>query len=71
MEDDDETKTYRIIRFYKNNAIRRDVIKKGLTKEEAKEHCKDKESSSATATSSWAESVTKDLGDWFDGWEEE
>lgn len=46
--------TYCIIRFYQDG--RREVIKTGLTREEAKEHCQDPDSSGEG---------------WFDGFEQE
>jgi len=48
--------TYKIIRFYKNHNRKR-IIKRGLTLEEAKAHCRDPK--------------TRKEGEWFDGYEEE
>lgn len=59
--------TYNIIRFFKHGG--REVIKKGLTLEEAQEHCSDDETSSTTATSEAALQLTKERGPWFDGYE--
>jgi len=47
-------KTYRIVRFFKDKES--EIIKEGLSLEEAKEHCQDPD--------------TKGEG-WFDGFEEE
>lgn len=63
--------TYRIIRHFQNTSVRQRVVKRGLTLEQAQEHCKDPETSSSTATSSRARSRTRQLGPWFDGYEEE
>jgi hypothetical protein len=58
--------TYRIERFfYKED---NEVIKTGLTLEEAQEHCNDPETSSSTATSDAAEYITETWGPWFDGY---
>ena len=58
--------TYQIIRFFKGEDS--EVIEKGLTLEEAQEHCNDPETSSSTATSDAAEYITKTWGAWFDGY---
>ena len=63
--------TYKIIRFYKGNEYPAEVIKKGLTIEEAKEHCKDDDTSSATCYTLEAIERTRKYGDWFDGYESE
>jgi len=46
------------------------TIRRGLTLEEAQAHCKDPETSSSTATSAAAKRRLRDLGPWFDGYEE-
>jgi len=49
-------KTYKIVRFYKDEDKESEIIKEGLTMEEAKEHCSSPDTE----------------GDgWFDGFEEE
>ena len=63
--------TYRIIRQFQDQDIRNRVIDRGLTLEEAQEHCRDPETSSSTATSLRARSRTEQLGPWFDSYEEE
>lgn len=63
--------TYRIIRHFQNPDIRNRIVDRGLTLDEAQEHCRDPETSSSTATSSRAKSRTRELGPWFDGYEEE
>ena len=55
--------TYKIIRFrFEGNGR---VIKRGLTLEEAQEHCRDPETSGSTC------SDLKKRGQWFDGYAEE
>jgi hypothetical protein len=61
---------YRIVRFYESAPIRRRIIAKGLTLEQAKAHCSDPETSSSTCTKSAGKARTKRLGRWFDGFEE-
>jgi hypothetical protein len=63
--------TYRIIRHFFNTDRRNRVVKRGLTLEQAQEHCRDPETSSSTATSLQAQSRTREMGPWFDGFEEE
>ena len=63
--------TYRIVRFYQSASIRRRVIDTGLTLEEAQEHCQDPETSSRTCTRSTGRRRTRQIGAWFDGYEEE
>lgn len=60
---------YKIVRYYYSNSSRR-TIKRGLTLEEAQAHCRDKETSSKTATSSAAKARTRKYGQWFDGYTE-
>ena len=62
--------TYKIIRMFQEDD-RRPVIKKGLTLEEAQEHCRDSETSSRTCTKKHLVEMTRQLGPWFDGFEEE
>jgi len=63
-------KTYKIIRLYESGKAA-EVIKKGLTKEEAKKHCTDDDTSSETCYSTEALERTRAFGRWFDAWEEE
>jgi hypothetical protein len=64
-------KTYRIVRMYAHPSMSSEWIDTGLTLEEAKEHCKDPETSSKTATAPQLVNLTHLFGDWFDGYEEE
>lgn len=61
-------KTYRITRFYQNGNS--ETVCKGLSLEQAKEHCQDPETSSRTATNQRAVERTRIFGSWFDGYEE-
>ena len=61
---------YYIIRTFENDAIPDQIIKTGLTLEQARAHCKDPETSYSTATSLDAVLRTKNFGVWFDGYEE-
>ena len=64
--------TYKIIRFYRDAPeLNRTVVTRGLTLEQAQEHCHDPETSSSTATSPEAVARTEAHGPWFDGYEEE
>ena len=61
--------SYEIIRFYFKGGNR--IIKRGLTLEEAQEHCKNPETSSSTCKSASSKRITKRNGPWFDGYQEE
>lgn len=62
---------YNIVRMYFKDEYPSQVIKRGLTLEEAQAHCRDTETSSSTATSSEAQRRTTEMGPWFDGYEEQ
>jgi hypothetical protein len=64
-----EKMTYKIIRFYKNYPNK--VVIRGLSLEQAQEHCSDPETSSRTCTSKRGMLRTKKFGEWFDGYKEE
>lgn len=63
--------TYRIVRFYRDADVTRRVIRRGLSLDAAQAHCQDPETSSSTATNKTAVSLTRRVGPWFDGFEEE
>ena len=56
---------YKIVRHFFRGSLRR-TIKRGLTLEEARAHCKNPETSSRTATSAKAQRYTGRVGPWFD-----
>lgn len=62
--------TYRIVRHYQGNHDS-EVIVRGLTLEQAQDHCNDPETSSSTATGAAALERTERMGAWFDGYTEE
>lgn len=63
-------KKYKIIRYYeKENPSQ--VIRRGLTLEEAQAWCKNKETSSSTCTTAGGLKRTKKFGAWFDGYASE
>lgn len=70
MTTNEESKTYKIIRFFYRSEESK-VLKEGLTLEEAQEHCNDPETSSRTALSAEAKKRTEKYGPWFDGYSEE
>lgn len=57
---------YKIVRFYADNRPNR-IIERGLTLEEAQEHCNDPETSSSTASARKRKRIS---GQWFDGYVE-
>lgn len=61
---------YKVVRFYRDGGRRRRTIKTGLTLEEAQTHCKDPETSSSTCTGAVGRRRTREVGAWFDGYEE-
>jgi hypothetical protein len=63
------TETYKIVRMYQRGGKR--TISKGLTLEQAQEHCRDPETSSRTCAKSENKRRTKLRGPWFDGYEKE
>ena len=65
-----ENKTYEVIRFFKDTGDR-ETIKTGLSREEAREHCQDPETSYLTCEEAEGVSRTEKHGPWFDGFEEE
>jgi hypothetical protein len=63
-------RTYKVTRFFHHGKPNR-VVKRGLTLEEAQEHCSDPETSSSTALGTTALKRTKLFGPWFDEYEME
>jgi hypothetical protein len=59
---------YQIIRFYESG--KREVIARGVTLVDAQRHCNDPETSSRTATSEAAKTLTERYGRWFDAYQE-
>lgn len=62
--------SYKIVRNYFNNRSP-STVKRGLSLNEAQEHCQDPETSSSTCTNSEGRQRTKNFGQWFDGYTEE
>ena len=62
--------TYRIVRLHKDRPERH-VLLRGLTLEEAQEHCSDPETSSSTCEGETGKAYTERHGAWFDAYEEE
>lgn len=63
--------TYTIYRFFLRAEHGRQIVKTGLTLEEAQKHCQDPETSSKTAKGPEARISTILRGPWFDGYQEE
>ena len=63
-------KTYKIVRMFFSDDIKSKVIKRGLSLKEAQRHCRDKQTSSSTCTDSKGIELAKQVGPWFDGYEE-
>jgi hypothetical protein len=63
--------TYRIVRMFKSSDHPTQVVKRGLTLREAREHCRDPETSSSTCTTKLGQERTEKFGAWFDGYEED
>lgn len=63
--------TYKIVRNYFDSPRHGEVVKRGLSLEEAQAHCQDPETSSSTCTKARLRLRTKQHGPWFDGYEEE
>ena len=64
------TKRYKIVRKFAGNHPD-EIVKSGLTEEEAQDHCSHPGTSSATATSEEARELTRRKGDWMDCYYEE
>jgi hypothetical protein len=62
-------KTYKIVRGFSEGG--HEIIATGLSLRKAKEHCRDKETSSRTCSDETLQEVGASRGAWFDGYEEE
>ncbi len=62
--------SYKIVRLFFERG-RRYTIHRGLTLEEAQEHCKDPETSSSTCTKAINHRRTRNCGPWFDSYSKE
>ncbi len=62
--------SYRVIRFFCNSGCRR-IIKRNLSRELAREHCQNPETSSSTCKGKEGKRRTRRCGRWFDGFEKE
>jgi hypothetical protein len=60
---------YRVVRFYMDRPGKKRTIKKGLTLEEARAHCRDPETSSSTCKGRVGLRRKRNLGPWFDGYD--
>lgn len=60
---------YKIVRLYFRGGKR--IIAKGLTLEQAQEHCENPETSSSTCQKTVNKNRTKRLGLWFDSYDDE
>jgi hypothetical protein len=63
--------TYKIVRGYLRDNETSKVVMRGLSLEEAQEHCRDPETSSRTCQGAAQKKHTAEHGEWFDGYEEE
>ena len=61
---------YDIIRQFADPEIDTIVIRRGVTLEVAREHCRDPEHNSRTARHPQAVARTESVGAWFDGYRE-
>jgi hypothetical protein len=58
-------KTYKIVRFHKDGSDQK-ILKRGLSLQEAQEHCKDDETASNTCSTIESLEYTRKHGEWFD-----
>ena len=63
--------SYKIVRMFFNDKIKKTTIKTGLTLVRAQSHCRDPETSSSTCKGITGIERTDRYGPWFDGYEEE
>jgi hypothetical protein len=62
---------YKIIRFFQTDEVGEKIIATGLTREEAKAHCSDPETSSDTCKLPENKQRTRVHGKWFDSFAKE
>ena len=70
MANNDNPNCYYIIRQYQVDGMRPQIIKRGLTLDEARAHCCDPETSSKTCRNDAGQARTQRVGDWFDCYEQ-
>lgn len=68
---DPDATTYKVVRFFADDEVPAQVVAVRLSLDEAQSHCKNPQSSSATADGKTARERTAKFGAWFDGYEEE
>lgn len=62
--------TYKIVRMFRDDHPSR-TVRRGLTLDEAQEHCRKPSTSSSTCTDAKGLALTRKFGAWFDGYEQE
>lgn len=62
--------TYKIVRMFRGDHPSK-TVRRGLTLEEAQEHCREPSTSSSTCTDAKGLALTRKFGPWFDGYESE
>lgn len=62
-------KFYRVVRFYSNAGIRRRELFTTNSLAIAQGHCNNPDTSSRTCTTKTGKRRTREIGDWFDGYE--
>lgn len=60
---------YKIVRIFRSG--RKYTVRRGLSLEEAQQHCSDPETSSSTATGKTARARTLKRGAWFDAYDQD
>lgn len=60
---------YKIVRMYERPSVLPRLIRRGLTLDQARAHCRHPETSSRTATAPEAKKHTEENGPWFDGFD--
>ncbi len=62
--------TYKIVRFFLRD-YPKETLQTGLTLEEAQAHCASLDTSSRTCTTREGKKLTRERGEWFDGYYKE